>query len=124
MKSTIALCGLLLIGAAFADTPVQTEGAAATGSDLHRYIIERTFDPGVLDKLDEAGAAKIDKVNAKFGVHWVMSYANSSKTKTFCLYEGPNEAAIRESARANGIPVDSVTEVPVTLLPPVRATLR
>ena len=124
MKSTLALCGLLLVGTAFAGAPLETASVATPGKDVHRYIIERTFAPGVLDGLDEAGAVKIDQVNAKFGVHWVMSYANREKTKTFCLYEGPSEAAVRESARANNIPVDSVTEVPVTLLPPVRATMR
>jgi Protein of unknown function (DUF4242) len=46
-----------------------------------------------------------------------MSYANAAKTKTYCVYEGPSEAAIRKAATVNGLPVDSVTEVPVTLLP-------
>jgi Protein of unknown function (DUF4242) len=46
-----------------------------------------------------------------------MSYANASKTKTYCVYEGPSETAVRKAAQANDIPVDSVTEVPVTLLP-------
>lgn len=41
----------------------------------------------------------------------------ASKTKTYCVYEGPSEAAVRKAAKANNIPVDSVTEVPVTLLP-------
>jgi len=50
-------------------------------------------------------------------VHWVTSYATADKTKTFCIYEGPNEAAIRKAASANKIPVDSITEVPVTLDP-------
>ena len=121
MKSAIAMCSLILIGSALAAAP-QNDSGMTPGKDTHRYIIERTFAPGVLAGLDEAGARKIDEVNAKFGVHWVMSYANSEKTKTFCLYEGPNETAIRDSARANNIPVDSITEVPVTLLPPVSAT--
>ena len=34
-----------------------------------------------------------------------------------CIYEGPNESAIRKAAKANAIPVDSITEVPETLLP-------
>jgi len=46
-----------------------------------------------------------------------MSYSNAAKTKTYCIYEGPSEAAIRKAATANDLPVDSVTEVPVTLLP-------
>ena len=46
-----------------------------------------------------------------------MSFANADKTKTYCVYEAPNEAAVRQAATANKIPVDSITEVPVTLLP-------
>ena len=46
-----------------------------------------------------------------------MSYANAAKTKTYCIYRAPSEAAVREAAAANGIPVDTVTEVPVTLAP-------
>lgn len=123
MKSIVAVCGLLVIGSALAAAP-QADSAANAGKDMHRYIIERSFAPGVLAGLDEAGARKIGQVNAKFGVHWVMSYANAEKTRTFCLYEGPSESAIRASARANNIPVDSITEVPVTLLPPVSASAK
>jgi hypothetical protein len=36
---------------------------------------------------------------------------------TFCIYEGPSEQAIREAAAANGLPVDEVFAVPVTLVP-------
>lgn len=50
-------------------------------------------------------------------MHWLNSYANAAKTRTFCIYEGPSEAAIRAAAKANNIPVDVVTEVPLTLLP-------
>jgi hypothetical protein len=50
-------------------------------------------------------------------VRWLSSYANAARTRTFCIYEGPSEVAIRDAAKANNIPVDSVTEVPVTLLP-------
>jgi 8-oxo-dGTP pyrophosphatase MutT (NUDIX family) len=40
----------------------------------------------------------------------------ADKKKTYCIYDGPDEAAIRESAEKNGIPVDSV--VAVTVLDP------
>lgn len=55
--------------------------------------------------------------NIKFGVRWVMSYANAVKTKTYCIYEAPSKGAIRKAAAANALPVDSITEAPVTLLP-------
>jgi hypothetical protein len=50
-------------------------------------------------------------------VTWERSYANAEKTKTFCIYNGPSEAAIREAAKRNNLPVDTVTEIPVLLLP-------
>jgi len=91
--------------------------AAGDPSSVHRYLVERTFPAGALDGLDAALKAKVNVNNSKFGVRWIMSYANAAKTKTYCVYEGPSEAAIRKAATLNGLPVDSVTEVPVTLLP-------
>jgi hypothetical protein len=114
MKTLTAFLGALLLGAnvlAGADT------AAPAANGSHRYVVERTFPAGALDGLDAALKAKVNANNAKFGVHWLMSYANAAKTKTYCIYEGPSEAAVREAAAANSLPVDSITEVPVTLLP-------
>ena len=91
--------------------------AAADAPSQHRYVVERTFPKGALDSLDAKAKQSVNANNAKFGVSWVMSYANADKTKTFCIYEGPNEDAIRKAATANNIPVDSITEVPVTLQP-------
>lgn len=94
------------------EAPAQTTSAAS-----HRYIIKRTFPAGALDGLDATTKARINANNAKFDVKWLMSYANADKTVTYCIYEGPSKLAIREAARANAIPVDSITEVPVTLTP-------
>ena len=33
--------------------------------------------------------------------------------KTYCIYDGPNENAIRKAAERNGLPVQSITEVSV-----------
>jgi hypothetical protein len=84
---------------------------------LNRYMIERTFPPGALDGLDAAVKAKVNGNNATVDTRWIQSYANADKTKTFCVYEGPSEAAVREAAMKNGLPVDRVTEVPVDLWP-------
>jgi hypothetical protein len=95
--------------------------AAALAADLshagtqHRYVIERTFAKGALDGLDADAKASVNRTNAQFGVKWVMSYANADRTRTFCIYEGPSEDAIRAAAKANKLPVDAVTEVSVTL---------
>lgn len=84
---------------------------------MHRYLIERTFPARALEGLDAATKAKVNANNASVGVRWVTSYANGDRTRTFCIYEGPSEAAIRKSAELNGLPIDSITEVPVTLSP-------
>lgn len=98
--------------------PGHPDGQAQTTSTAtHRYIIKRTFPAGALDGLDATTKARINANNAKFNVKWLMSYANADKTVTYCIYEGPSKLAIREAAKANAIPVDSITEVPVTLTP-------
>ena len=127
MKMLIALLPTLFLSQAFAgDSPVPSASApeaikAASAPEAikapHRYLIERTFPPGALEGLNAAGKAKINSTNAKYGVRWVTSYANANKTKTYCIYEAPSEAAVRKAADANDIPVDTVTEVPVTLSP-------
>jgi hypothetical protein len=88
-----------------------------TKTEMHRYVIERTFPAGALAGLNAEAKAKVNANNATAGVRWVESYANADKTKTYCIYEGPSEAAIREASRLNKLPVDNVMEVPVTLTP-------
>lgn len=113
MKALIAMIPVLMLGSAIAaEMP-----AHAAKPAVHRYLIERTFPAGALAGLNAEGKARINATNAKYGVHWKMSYANAEKTKTFCIYEAPSEQAVRDAAAANSIPVDTVMEVPVTLLP-------
>jgi uncharacterized protein DUF4242 len=116
MKTVTVVLGSVLFAASLL-AGAQSPPAAPAGTETHRFVVERTFAPGSLDGLDAALKAKVNANNAKFGVHWVMSYANAAKTKTYCIYEGPSEGAIRQAATANALPVDSITEVPVTLLP-------
>jgi hypothetical protein len=117
MKKLIAVVGCLLFASAFAGEPAKTAAATQPSPSVHRYLIERTFPAGALEGLDAATKAKVNSNNASLGVRWIQSYANADKTKTFCVYEGPNEAAVRKAAELNKLPVDSVMEVPVTLLP-------
>jgi hypothetical protein len=79
-------------------------------------MVERTFPDGLHIPSNEEGARGVLKVvdaNAGSGVTWIHSYVSGDKKKTFCVYDGPNEAAIRETAEKNGLPVDSVTAVSV-----------
>ncbi len=112
MKALIALLPLLIASSALAADPV----APAT-TPVHRYLVERTFPAHALDGLDAATKKKVNANNASVGVRWVESYANKDKTKTYCVYEGPSEDSIRKAAALNALPVDSITEVPVTLTP-------
>jgi hypothetical protein len=117
MKIIIAALAILLLAPVFAaDVPGQPAASPVTSS-VHRYLVERTFAPGALDGLDAATKKKVNANNATAGVRWIKSYANAGKTKTFCVYEAPSEAAIRKAASLNALPVDSITEVPVTLSP-------
>ena len=117
MKKLIAVLGCLLFASAFAGEPAKTAAATQPSTTVHRYLIERTFPAGALEGLDAATKAKVNSNNASVGVRWIQSYANADKTKTFCVYEGPSEAAVRKAAELNKLPVDSVMEVPNTLLP-------
>lgn len=114
----LALVACLLFAGAFAAEPAaDSTGTSQSTSKVHRYLIERTFPAGALEGLDAATKAKVNSNNESVGVRWVQSYANAAKTKTYCIYEGPSEAAVRKAAELNKLPVDSVTEVPVDLTP-------
>jgi len=81
----------------------------------HRYLIERTFPAGALDGVDAATKAKVNANNKSLGVNWEKSYTNAEKTKTYCVYTGPSEVAVRDAAKLNGLPVDVVTEIPTDI---------
>jgi hypothetical protein len=86
---------------------------------MPRYMVERTFPDGLHIPTTEDGAATCLAVvgkNAVESVTWVHSYVSDDKRKTFCVYDGPDEDAIRSAATSNGLPVDSV--VPVSVLDP------
>lgn len=83
---------------------------------MPRFLVERTFPDGLEIPIDNQGTQLVEKVcstNAANGVTWVHSYVSADKKKTYCIYDGPNEAAIRQTAELNGLPVDSVTAVSV-----------
>ena len=86
---------------------------------MPRFMVERTFPDGLEIPMNERGNDVVCGVvakNAASGVTWVHSYVTADKKKTYCIYDGPDEAAIRATAEANGLPVDSVA--PVSVLDP------
>jgi len=106
LKVICAATALLVAGSSLAGP--QDEARAGT----HRYLIERTFPAGALDGVDAAAKQKVNSNNKSLDVTWQKSYANADKTKTYCVYTGPSEKAVRDAATLNGLPVDVVTEIP------------
>jgi hypothetical protein len=47
------------------------------------------------------------------GVTWVHSYVSDDKRRTFCVYDAPDEEAIRRAATRNTLPIDQITAVSV-----------
>lgn len=88
--------------------------AAESAAVQHRYLIERTFPEGALDGVDATVKAKVNANNQSLGVNWEKSYANANKTKTYCIYNAPNESAVRDAAKLNGLPIDNIIEVPLS----------
>ena len=106
MKAICAVTAMTIAGSSLAATVGDPAPAA------HRYLIERTFPAGAIDGVDAAAKQKVNANNKTLGVSWEKSYANAEKTKTYCVYTAPSEAAVREAAKLNGLPVDVVTEIP------------
>ena len=108
MKAFCAVTAMTMTGSAMA-------GTAEPSQATHRYLVERTFPPGALDGVDAAAKKKVNDNNATLNVTWEKSYANADKTKTYCVYDGPSVAAIREAAKLSGMSADTVTEIPVDI---------
>jgi len=120
IRKAAALNKLTVTNVNEAPVDLDSESDARSGklpSGMHRYMIERTFPAGALAGLDSATKAKVNATNSKFGAQWVTSYANSDETKTYCVYNAADEAAVRAAAKANNLPVDKVTEIPVASTP-------
>ena len=83
---------------------------------MPRYIVERTFVDGLQIPTTDEGAKTCFAVvqnNAEERVTWVTSYVSSDRSKTYCVYDGPDPEAIQRAAAANGLPVDGLVEVRV-----------
>ncbi|MEZ4770176.1 MAG: DUF4242 domain-containing protein [Caldilineales bacterium] len=83
---------------------------------MARYLVERTFPDGLAIPVSEQGAQVCMTVvgnNLQGDVTWLHSYVTGDKKKTFCIYDAPSPEAIREAARRNNLPVDSITAVTV-----------
>jgi hypothetical protein len=83
---------------------------------MPRFLVERHFPDGLEIPMTHDGAVaclNIVERNGDVAVTWLHSYVTSDKRTTFCIYDGPNAAAIETAATSNGLPVHRVTEVSV-----------
>jgi uncharacterized protein DUF4242 len=78
------------------------------------FLVERNY----AEELDitAEGVEGIQAINDDVGVQWIYSFLSSDKRKTYCLYEAPNEEAIRAAARRANLPADVI--VPVAKIDP------
>lgn len=83
---------------------------------MPRYVVERTFDPGLAIPATSEGADQVLGVvsrNAREGVTWVHSYVSEDRRRSYCVYDAPDPEAIRRTASHNDLPVDQITQVRV-----------
>ena len=83
---------------------------------MPRYVIERNFPTGLNIPMSEEGAQAclgVVAANANEGVTWIHSYVSADKSKTFCIYDGPDPEAIRRAANDNNLPLERITQVNV-----------
>lgn len=83
---------------------------------MPRYLVERTFLDGLAIPMTEEGAKGcmgVVRRNTDDDVTWIHSYVSADRSRTFCVYDGPDPEAIRRAAERNDLPVDRMTEVRV-----------
>jgi hypothetical protein len=81
------------------------------------FVIERNFAEALNPSAGDIKA--LGEVNARMGVKWLYSFLSADKRKTYCLYEAETVEAIREAARAAGLPADVIVEISGELRPEV-----
>jgi hypothetical protein len=83
---------------------------------MSRFIVERTFPDGLNIPMTVDGMAAtlgvVDRI-AEVGVTWITSFVTVDHTKTFCVYDGPDEESIYRAAHRTDLPLDKVTRVTV-----------
>lgn len=76
---------------------------------MPKFIIERHFAEKL--ELSDEGKLHIKQINDEEGIEWIYSFLSADKRKTYCLYEAPDEDALRRAAERLNIPADVITAV-------------
>lgn len=72
---------------------------------MPRYLVERTL-PG-----PELHGAAADDADAQQGVTWLHAYITLDRQRSYDICDSPSPEAIRLASRANGMPIDRITEL-------------
>lgn len=73
------------------------------------FMIERNFAEQLNLSADDV--REVNELNDEMGVKWLFSFLSADQKKTYCLYEAKDADALREQARALGVPADVIVEV-------------
>jgi hypothetical protein len=86
---------------------------------MPKYVIEREI-PGAgkltaeqLQGISQKSCGVLSKLGPK--IQWVESYVTDDKV--YCVYIAPNEAMVREHAKAGGFPANRVSKVHQVISP-------
>ena len=88
---------------------------------MPKYIVERLFEVGE-DQMPDVSRQSNRVLATMPEITWVHSHVvvdETGKVRTFCIYEAPDEDAVRRHAKALGLhTVEGITEIAgdVTLL--------
>ena len=81
---------------------------------MHLYLVERVFPPGspsIAATPDGGAAPAFIVVHEDCGVVWLRSYLTPDHRRSYCIVDGRSAEAVRDAARASGLPVDRISEV-------------
>ena len=73
------------------------------------YLVERSFAEAL--ELDPAKLTAVTQVHDELKVNWLFTFLSADKRKSYCLYDARDPEVLREAARRNNVPLDSIVEV-------------
>lgn len=86
---------------------------------MPEFLIERIM-PGVagleIDDLKQTSRAGVNLLERDFpGIRWLQTYV--TKDALYCVYQAPDEQALRRYTSQSTLPVNRITEVRATIDP-------
>jgi hypothetical protein len=86
---------------------------------MPKFVIERNIpgagklSPSELQAVAQKSCGVLNKMGPQ--IQWVQSYVTGDKI--YCIYNAPNEEAVRQHAQQGGFPANSIARVMTTIDP-------